>query len=176
LPLPLENGLDVRATYHVDHIQEIVSRFASKPFSVEVHFRQRDGVEYPVIQVESGIKTPVACKADLEDEKGEKEKKGKKLLSANEIYVRTLNANGIASSSKISGNDLDDVVERCFQNREADHAIFLSKLIRDLSKADTWDPSRSVFRILQNALASEGDPSSLYQEHSSVRRRSRHAR
>jgi hypothetical protein len=32
---------------------------------------------------------------------------------------------------------LDDVVERCFQNREADHAIFLSKLIRGSAKADT---------------------------------------
>jgi hypothetical protein len=60
-PLPLENGLDVRAAFHIDNIQKIVSQFASKPFSVEVHFRQRDGVDYPVVQVESGVKTPVAC-------------------------------------------------------------------------------------------------------------------
>jgi Putative DNA-binding domain len=129
-PLPVENGLDVRAAFHIDNIQKIVSQFASKPFSVEVHFRQRDGVDYPVIQVESGVKTPVACRADLKDTDG------KKLLSVNEIYVRTLNANGIASSSRIKGNDFDDLVERCFQNREADHAAFLFKLIRGLSRSD----------------------------------------
>ena len=99
------------AAFRVDNIQKIVSQFASKPFPVEVHFRQRDGVDYPVVQVDQGVKTPVACRADL------KETDGKKLLSVNEIYVRTLNANGIASSSKIKGNDLDDVVERCYSKQ-----------------------------------------------------------
>ena len=80
-PLPLENGFDVRETFHADNIQKIVSQFASKPFSVEVHFRQRDGVDYPVVQVESGVKTPVACRADLKDTDG------KRLLSVNKRWL-----------------------------------------------------------------------------------------
>jgi hypothetical protein len=148
-PLPLEIGWNVRTAFHIDNIQKIVSQCASKPFSVEVHFRRRDGVEYLVVQVESGVKTPVACRADLRDTDG------KKLLSVNEIYVRTLNANGIASSSKIKGNDLDDVVERCFQNREADYAAFFSKLIRGLPRSDI----ASLFSVIsQRYQAGEENP------------------
>ncbi len=132
-PAPLKQGVDVKEVYHVDRIQEIVSRYASKPFSIDVHFRKRDEIDHPVIQVESGIRTPVACKADLFEEK---EKGNSKLLSVNDIYVRTLNANGIASSSKIQAGDLDEIVERCFQNREADHVAFFAKLIRGLSKPE----------------------------------------
>lgn len=128
-PQPPKDGLNVRQSFHFDKIQEIASRYASKTFSIEVHFRKRDGVDHPVIQVESGIKTPVACKTDLLDGK-------KKKLSADDIYVRTLNSNGIASSSKIPWKDLDELVERCFQNREADHVAFLAKLIRSLSKSE----------------------------------------
>jgi hypothetical protein len=149
-PLPLKDGLDVREAFHVDKIQEIVSRYASKPFLVEVHFRQRDGVEHPVIQVESGIKTPVVCKADLKDENGRKH------LSVNEIYVRTLNANGVASSSKIQGNDFEDLIERCFQNREADHAAFLSKLIRSASKSDIQELISVISEGYQAAKVNPG--------------------
>jgi hypothetical protein len=129
-PLPLKGNRDVRRDFHVDKIQEIVSRFASKTFSIAVHFRQRDGVYHPVIQVESGIRTPVACKADLFNDNGEQ------LLCVNDIYVRTLNSNGIASTSKVKAGDLDDVVDRCFQNREADHVAFFSKLLRSLPRSD----------------------------------------
>jgi hypothetical protein len=149
LPSPTKEGVDVRQIYHVDKIQEIASRYASKPFSISVHFRERDGIDHPIVQVESGIRTPVACKADLFADKG-----STKLLSVNDIYVRTLNSNGIASSSKIKAGDLDDVVERCFQNREADHVAFLSKLIRSLPKSE-----QAIFlSILGGQLLTERKP------------------
>lgn len=96
-------------------------------------------------------RTPVACRADLKDTDG------KKLLSVNEIYVRTLNANGIASSSKIKSNDLDDVVERCFQNREADYAAFLSKLIRGLPSSDVASLFSVISQRYQTGEENPGD-------------------
>jgi Schlafen, AlbA_2 len=155
-PQKLKSGLDVRGAFHVDKIQEIVSRYASKTFSVHVHFAERDGLEHPVIQVESGIRTPVACKADLLEDKG-----GKKLLSVDDVYVRTLNANGIASTSKVSGRDLDDLIERCFQNREADHAAFLTKIIRGISKADV---DELVSAIKQAVWTNEQNPGDAEKE------------
>jgi len=44
---PLPDSRDVRATYHSDKIQRIVSRYTSHPFVIEVHFPEREGVSYP---------------------------------------------------------------------------------------------------------------------------------
>jgi Putative DNA-binding domain len=126
-----KKGLNIKSAFHIDNIQQIASRYASKPFQLHIHFRSRAGVEYPIIQVESGIKTPVFCKAELKNDKGEK------VLSFGDIYVRTLSTNGVVSTSKIQKNeDFEDLLQRCFENREADHAAFLSKLIRSTSKSD----------------------------------------
>ena len=129
-PAPPIKGLDIRSAFHIDKIQWIVSRYASRPFPIDIHFPSRDGVEHPVIQVESGIRTPVYCKQELIIQ-------GKKVLSFGDIYVRTLSSNGIVSSSKIQKHeDLEDLLQRCFENREADHVAFLAKLMRSVSKAD----------------------------------------
>ena len=42
---------DVRAAFHIDKIQAIVSRYASELFEVAIGFAKRDGVEHPVIVV-----------------------------------------------------------------------------------------------------------------------------
>ena len=129
-PAPAIKGLDIRSAFHIDRIQWIVSRYASSSVPVAIHFPIRDGLEHPVIQVESGIRTPVYCKQELNA-------KGKKIFSFGDIYVRTLSSNGIASSSKIQKHeDLENLMQRCFENREADHVAFLAKVIRSVSKAD----------------------------------------
>src|SRR5262245_6476332 len=57
-PVAANRPSDVRAAFHVDTIQGIITRFASESFEVTVHFVERDGVEFPVIEVPQGIKTP----------------------------------------------------------------------------------------------------------------------
>lgn len=144
-PLPLPAHIVPTVDYHADEIQAIVSKYASKPFSIAVHFRPRNGQEHPIIQVESGIKTPVACKADLKHSETHK-------LTIHDIYVRTLSSNGIVSSANAHGNDLEDLVERCFQNREAGHAKFLARVLQGLSKND----SLRLLSLIQNLSTSDG--------------------
>src|SRR5271156_2767698 len=58
---------NVKELFHVDTIQAIISKYASEPFEVSVEWSERDGRQYPVIVVPSGIKVPVASKRDLTD-------------------------------------------------------------------------------------------------------------
>jgi hypothetical protein len=51
---------DVRATFHVDKVQGIISRYASELFEIGIAFPLRDGREYPVICVPVGVQAPVA--------------------------------------------------------------------------------------------------------------------
>jgi hypothetical protein len=51
---------DVRAIYHVDAVQEIVSKYASEPFGISVEYVDRGSLQYPVIIVPCVVRTPVA--------------------------------------------------------------------------------------------------------------------
>ena len=58
-----------------------------------VHFPPRVGLEFPVIEIPSGIRTPVASKTDLLDANGVC------LIRKDAVFVRSLTSNGIASST-----------------------------------------------------------------------------
>ena len=90
------------------------------PFEVAVTFGERDSQEYPVVVVPEGVRSPVAAKADLFA--GEK-----RLIQLGDVYFRTLNANGTPSTAKARPQDWPDIVEVCFENREADIGRFLRR-------------------------------------------------
>lgn len=78
---------NIRATFHTDDIQAIVSRYSSELFEIGVAYSQRNGIDHPVIVVPPGVRTPVAAKRDLID--------GTRTLIRNgAVYFRTLAANG----------------------------------------------------------------------------------
>lgn len=112
---------DVRATFHIDKIQGIVSRYASELFEIGVGFAEREGVIYPVIVVPEGVVVPVAAKSNLKDGNG------KILVRAHEVYFRTLGSNGTVSSASARSSDWREIVEICFENREADIGRFLRR-------------------------------------------------
>ena len=112
---------NVRDTFHIDKIQELVSRHAFDAFEVEVGFSERHGTEIPVISIPPGFEYPVACKRDLIGPGGQK------LLKHGEVYCRTLNANGRASTAIAQPADWRDISDRCFENREADIGTFLRR-------------------------------------------------
>ena len=117
---------DVRALFHIDKIQGLVSRFASEPFEVGVEFPQLDGQLYPVIVVPPGVRTPVAVKSDL--------RVGDKLLiSTDSVYVRSLSANNTPSTTRAIWKDWPKIVEVCFDNREADVGRFLRRHLGSLT-------------------------------------------
>jgi hypothetical protein len=111
---------DVRASFHVDKIQGYITKFASDPFEIAVEFGERGGQTYPVIVVPPGVKTPVAAKADLL-------LNNKKLVAADDVYVRSLRANNTPSTTKASWKDWPTITEECFDNREADIGRFLRR-------------------------------------------------
>jgi hypothetical protein len=113
----------VQEIYHTDAIQSIISKYASSLFEIEVTFGQVDGVDIPVIVVPSGVTFPVATKAHLRDANG------KSLIAFGQIYFRTLNANGTPSTAAAQPQDWKDIVEICFENREADLGRFLRRLV-----------------------------------------------
>jgi hypothetical protein len=111
---------DARATFHIDTIQGLVTKYASEAFEVSVEFGERGGRLHPVIVVPTGIKTPVAAKADLFHGRT-------KLIACDDIYVRSLNSNNTPSTTKATWKDWPKVVEVCFDNREADIGRFLRR-------------------------------------------------
>jgi hypothetical protein len=77
----------------------LVSRFASEPFEVTVHFVERDGTEFPMVEIPQGIKTPVASKSSLQDSAGTF------LVRDNRVLVRSLDANNTPSSTEATWKD-----------------------------------------------------------------------
>jgi hypothetical protein len=111
---------DVRASFHIDKIQGLVTKYASDPFEIAVEFGERGGQLYPVVIVPPGVKTPVAAKADLL-------LNNKKLIGTDDVYVRSLRANNTPSTTKASWKDWPTITEVCFDNREADIGRFLRR-------------------------------------------------
>lgn len=114
---------DVRAIWKEDEVQALVSRYASSPFPLALRFPQRNGVELPVIAVPSGVQTPVALKRPL----------GRHSEGA--IFFRTLRSGGVVSTSTARATDWPDIVQICFDNRDADVASFIRRHLSDVDLA-----------------------------------------
>jgi hypothetical protein len=54
---------NVRASFHLDNIQALVSAYASDAFEIAVGFGLRDGQEHPVIVIPEGVTAPVSANA-----------------------------------------------------------------------------------------------------------------
>lgn len=112
---------DVRAAFHVDVIQAIVSKYSSIPIEIQIGFVDIHGLLYPVIAVPQGVTVPAAAKRDLLGEDR------KHLVRENTVYFRTLGSNGTPSTSGIKAADWRDLLEICFDNREAGIGRFLRR-------------------------------------------------
>jgi len=117
---------NVRELFHQDTIQRMVSKYSSESFEVKVHFPIRDGIEFPVIEIGSGVKTPIATKRPLEN--SEKEP----LFQQNRVFIRSLESNNTPSTTEATWKDWPHIVEVCFDNREADIGRFIRRHLRNL--------------------------------------------
>ena len=120
LPDEVDRPEDVKACYSTDKIQGMIARYASDPFSITIHFPERDGKPFPVLAVPPGVKIPVACKADLHVG-------GTRILSTDEVVCRTLRSNNTPSTARASWKDWGQIMDVCFENREADIGRFLRR-------------------------------------------------
>ncbi len=121
-PDPYTFARPLAEVYHHDEVQAKVSRYAHETFEIMVRYGRRDGNLYPVISVPEGVRTPVAVKSDLAGSTA-----GTMLLRRGDIYFRTLQSNGTPSSAKVMPADLADLMEICFDNREADIGRFFRR-------------------------------------------------
>ncbi len=120
-PDRMNSPVDVRGTFHLDKIQAIVSRYSSEPFEITIAFGKREGTEYPVIAVPEGVTAPVVAKRDLQDASGAF------LIREGDVYFRTLGANGTPSTARARPSDWREILNICFENREADIGRFLRR-------------------------------------------------
>jgi hypothetical protein len=152
----VENMLpDVQSAFHIDKIQGLISRFSSESFEIAIEFPEREGKVYPVIVVPPGVKTPVASKSDIRN--GDT-----KLVSTDDVYVRSLRANNTPSTTKARWKDWPTIVEVCFDNREADIGRFLRRHLSGLNPetvrefaavmAKGMEPDTSVEELLKEYL------------------------
>jgi len=115
---------DVRERYQSEAVQDLLSRYASERFEVEVVIEQVDSVDTAVLIVPTGVRTPVRLKAAV---KGQREGGSYEFLRAGMVPMRTLEANGRASSSECGDADWERLMQICFDNREADVARFVRR-------------------------------------------------
>lgn len=138
---------NVETRYASDVIQELVSKHAAPPISVHVHMGRRGDLSFPVLEVESGVRTPVVAKRAIQGAAGDE------LLVKDGVYVRSLRANGRVSTTLIQPNDWPELVERCFENREADIGRFLRRHLGGVSPDAIRELSRSLSKGLAPAAA-----------------------
>lgn len=117
-----------RESFHADVVQGIVTKYSSEPFEVTVHYIDRDGQEYPILEIPSGFTKPVAAKKGLQNDTTDKE-----LVKPHAVYVRTLRSNNTVSSSEARCGDWERIIELCFENREADIARFVRRHLASVS-------------------------------------------
>jgi hypothetical protein len=111
---------NARQIFHIDKIQGMVAKYSSDPFEVTVEFPKRDGQDFPVIIIPTGVKTPVAAKSDLSQN-------GNYLIRVDTVYVRSLSSNNTPSTTQAKSKDLNRLIEVCFDNREADIGRFIRR-------------------------------------------------
>lgn len=112
---------DVRTTFHADKISGLVNHHASERFEVHVHFGERDGLEFPVLEVEAGAKTLVAARRPVQAADGTE------LVRPNAVYVRSLSQNNTPSTGEPRWDGWGDILDPFFENREADFGRFLRR-------------------------------------------------
>ena len=156
--LPDSYALDqgVEKLYHVDIIQGLVSRYTSVSFEIEVVLRERDGQLHPVIAVPEGVQVPAIIKRDLIGNGG------KRLLRIGDVYFRTLQSNGTPSSAHLLSADYPELLNICFENREADIGRFLRRHLPGIGEhgvetlfgAGRVDPTQRIrdraFELIEN--------------------------
>ena len=132
---------DVRAVWDPDEIQGLVSRFASELFEVHLRFGDRNGQAFPVLEVEPGVRSPVASKRDLVDPQDP----SRNLVKVHAVYVRSLSSSGRAATSEAQHGDWPSLSRRCFDNLEGDVGRFARRQLGGI------DPEAA--RVLAEALA-----------------------
>lgn len=114
-PSKVSKPADLAKAYHSDRVNAAVAKFALPKFEVRVEMKRFEGSILPVILVEGGIEFPVITKAALNK------------IRQNAVYVRSIENGRASSMEPKSPQDWDRLIQKCFDNREADIARFFER-------------------------------------------------
>jgi hypothetical protein len=129
--VPLTEGVpeNLDDQFHLDIIQALIARHSSETFEIVVKFGFFNGVRFPFIIIPSGVRTPVAAKLGILDQKNPP----KDLVKKDTVYVRTLAANLTPSTAAAQFSDWPQIMNVCFDNREADIGNFVRRHLSGLN-------------------------------------------
>lgn len=150
---------NVQELFHKDKIQGMVTKYASESFEVEIHFPEIESNAFPVIEIGTGVKTPVGTKRHYEDKAN-----GKIHIPQNKIYVRSLNSNNTPSTTEATWKDWDRLVGVSFDNREADIGRFLRRHIGGLNPELLKEFAASIAEGMQPIKTLEDDLQSFLEK------------
>lgn len=154
---PNSNGpSNVIELFHVDIIQGLISKFSSEAFEICVHYPVIGGNTYVVIEVPSGVKSPVATKSGLQE--GERH-----FVTAHRVIIRSLSANNTPSTTEAKWSDWPSIIEKCFDNREADVGRFLRRHLTSLTGEHLSELMQAFGRI-SNPIENNNTPTALLEE------------
>lgn len=128
VPLISEAPENLDDQFHQDSIQALISRHSSETFEVSVEFGNFQGVRFPFIVIPSGTRTPVAAKVGIQDQRIPP----RDLVKKDTVYVRTLGANNTPSTAAALFSDWPQIMNVCFDNREADIGNFVRRHLSGL--------------------------------------------
>jgi hypothetical protein len=117
---------NVEQIFNVDDIQGLITKHSSESFEITICFRERCGKKFVGIAIPSGVKIPVAVKKPLVDN-------GKEYIHKNVVFVRSLDANNIPSTTKATYKDWANITDKCFENRESDIGRFLRRHLANVT-------------------------------------------
>lgn len=126
IPLTSEAPENLDEQFHQDTIQALITKHSSEPFEVTVQFGNFQGIRFPFIVIPSGVRTPVAAKCRLQDLNSQD------LVKQDTVYVRTLRANHTPSTAAALFSDWPQIMNVCFDNREADIGNFVRRHLTGL--------------------------------------------
>ena len=141
---------NVDQLFHIDKIQGYITRFSSEPFEVFVHYPVINERSFVVIEVPQGVKTPVASKSGLLEGATHH-------VRSDKVFVRTLNANNTPSTAEAKWKDWTNIMEKCFENREADVGRFIRRHLSSSSSEDLKEVFLSLFTSGSSGAASDTD-------------------
>lgn len=152
----------VEEVFHTDKIQGYISKYSSEPFEVTLYYPEKNDVKFVVIEIPQGVKSPVAAKSELMDN-------NKALIKSNQVYTRTLLSNNTPSTSEAIWKDWPQLVEKCFENREADIGRFFRRHLLSASQGDLKEAISSLFLNEASGSKVNGERSSQFLEASYAR-------
>jgi hypothetical protein len=118
---------DVKGIFNIDKIQGLITNHSSESFEVAIFYPEREDKKFVAITIPPGIKTPVATKKPLVDENN------KNIVEKDCVFVRSLDSNNTPSTTSVTYKDWPKLVEKCFDNREADIGRFLRRHLANIS-------------------------------------------